>query len=427
MARVTVRVLGGGQEVGRSAILLEMAERRVMLDYGAMLSEEEGGPQFPLTYPPKLIDALVITHAHLDHSGAAPVLYVSVAPPLYTTSMTLSLSEILIRDFLKVSGYYLPYEFEEFKRMRESAVIVRYGEEVQLGSLTLRFTNAGHIPGSASVMVSSGDASVLYTGDYNTNATCLLSPARLSVKEADIIITEGTYAAFDHPSREAVEREFVERAREVIENGGKVLVPAFAVGRAQEIMCVLARHGFEHPVYVDGMARTVSDALLAESHFLRDPALFERAYRMARMVRGWDERREVLRRPCLIISPAGMLKGGASVYYLERINREDGNAVFFVSYQSRGTPGREILEEGTYTGKGRPIRVRARVHWFDFSSHCGKRDLRRVLREADPAAKVVIVHAERETGELLKRFCERELGLEAYFPKVGEELELRVG
>jgi len=424
MGKVSIKILGGGQEVGRSAILLEIGSKRLLLDYGVML--EENAPQFPLSYPPKLIDAIVLTHAHLDHSGALPMLYISTSKPLYTTEMTLSLTEVLIRDFIKISGYYLPYEFKDFKEMVKNAIPIKANEETHLGDVSLRFNNAGHIPGSLSVSISSGDINVLYTGDFNMVETCLLPPARVEVKDADVIIIEGTYAAFNHPRRDHVEKEFVTNVTEVVENNGKVLIPAFAVGRAQEILCVLTKYNFNHTIYLDGMARTVTEILLKNPSFLRDPALFKKTYKKTTIVKGWEDRRNAVKQPCAIISPAGMLKGGASVYYLRRLNKKGKNAIFFVSYQSKGTPGREILEEGAFTDGRKPVKVKARVKWFDFSSHCGKRELEQVLKNADSSTKVIIVHSEKETGELFKRFCERELGLEAYFPKNGDELTLSI-
>jgi len=424
MGKVCVKVLGGGQEVGRSAILLEMENKKLLLDYGVML--EEGSPKFPLSYPPKLIDAIVLTHAHLDHSGALPMLYISTSKPLYTTRMTLSLSEILVRDFIKISGYYLPYEFRDFRNMVKNAVFVKSGEEVSLEKLSLRFSNAGHIPGSLSVSISSGDVNVLYTGDFNLIETCLLRSADIDIKDMDVVIIEGTYATFNHPRRDEVEKEFVENVKEVIENDGNVLIPAFAVGRAQEIMCVLTKYNFGHKVYLDGMARAVTEALLDDLEFVKNPRLFKKAYKKTIIVKGWEDRRRAVKEPCVIISPAGMLKGGASVYYLRRLNKKKKNGLFFVSYQSKGTPGREILEEGAFTEGRKPIKVKAKVKWFDFSSHCGKRELEQLLKSADPSVKVIIVHSEKETGELFRKYCEKELGLETYFPRNGEELSLSI-
>jgi len=405
MSKVNIKVLGGGQEVGRSAILLKIGGKSLLLDYGVML--EEDSPKFPLNYPPKLIDAIILTHAHLDHSGALPMLYISTPRPLYATKMTLSLSEVLIRDFIKISGYYIPYEFRDFRRMVKNAVLVKPEEEIYLDELLLRFSDAGHIPGSINVSISSGDTNVLYTGDFNMVNTCLLSSASINVKDADVIIIEGTYAIFNHPKRERVEKDFVSDVIEVIENDGNVLIPAFAVGRAQEIMCVLAKYNFDYKVYLDGMARTVAEILLEGLEFLRDPRLFKRAFKKTTIVRGWEDRRNVIKQPCVIVSPAGMLKGGASVYYLRRLNKKKRNAIFFVSYQSKGTPGREILEEGTITNGRKPVKVKAKVKWFDFSSHCGKRELERGLKEVDPSTKVIIVHSEKETGEIFRRYCEK--------------------
>lgn len=414
-----IRILGAGREVGRAGILVEYGGTRILLDYGAAIDTE---PAFPLHVAPKTLDAVFLSHAHLDHSGALPMLYVSESRPLYATPLTLELSEILIRDFLKISKYYVPYEVVELESMLSSAKLVRPGDVVEVGEIEVEVVDAGHIPGSCMFKLRAGGLTVLYTGDYSTTSTCLLKGVDPSVaKDVDVLITEATYAKFDHPPREKVEREFVDCVLEVLDGGGVVLVPAFSVGRAQEMMCVLHRAGIPHPVYVDGMARRVAEILLKYGEYLRDPRCYERAYKSARIVADWRSRKRSLKRPCVLVSPAGMLKGGASVFYMERILDDPRHGVFFVSYQIEETPGRMVLEDGVFPSKVGAKRVKARVEWFDFSSHSGISGLRRVAESTPGHAKIVIVHSGEEGGEEFKRFCE-EIGREAYFPENGEEI-----
>ena len=408
--------------MGKSAILVSSRDVNVLLDYGVDISGEE--PEFPLHVRPRDVSAIVLTHAHLDHSGALPLLYVSARPKLYATSLTVALADVLINDFLKLSKYYAPYEATELRVMEECVEFVKPGSTVEEGEVTLRFHEAGHIPGSVMVELEIEGYNVLYTGDFNTVDTCLLRGASLEpFKKADIVIMEATYAEYDHPRREDVEERFIEDLREVLDSGGTVLIPAFAVGRSQEILCVLAKYGFEYPVYVDGMARRVNTILLGERDGLRDPGLFQRAYKMARSVNGWRDRRRATQEPSVIVSPAAMLKGGASVYYMKALLDDPRNAVFFVSYLIRNTPARKLIETGVFDHETLRKRVKARVEWYDFSSHCGRCELIKALETLNSDAKLVIVHTEEEVGAKFSEWISRNLSVEVSFPKEGEELE----
>ncbi len=424
-ADVTIRVLGGARQVGKSAVLLKLRGRNFLLDYGVDISGEE--PQFPLHVRPKDIDAVILSHAHLDHSGAVPLLYVSAEPKLYVSPLSLSLTDLLIADFLKISKYYIPYESTELERMRACSVLAEYGEWLDLGDVKIRFHNAGHIPGSAMIELEVGGARILYTGDFNLESSCLLAGASLEpFRRADLVIMEATYALFEHPQRSLCEKEFVTSLLEVLDHGGTVLVPAFAVGRAQEIMCVLAKYDIGYPVYLDGMARTVCDILSGFEEYVRSPSLFRRALEVTRFVKDWRMRKQAVSEPSVIISPAGMLKGGAALYYMEKIMDDPKNAVFFVSYQVSGSPGRKVLEEGVFTSPTKRGTVKARVEWFDFSSHCGKSHLEEAVKATPKECKVVIVHSEEEQGLAFAKYVAEKLGREVQFPKEGSSLSYKL-
>lgn len=418
-----LRVLGGGRRVGKTALLVEGSKAKILLDYGVDISGPE--PEFPLHVRPREVDFLVLTHAHLDHSGAVPLLYVSARPKLYTTKLTMELSDILIADFLKLSKYYAPYEYEQVEEMKRNAVYVKPGDELEERGVVVRFWNAGHIPGSVMVELELDGKSILYTGDFNTVETNLLSGADTEPLEgADVVIMEGTYAAFDHPPRGEVEQAFIRDLREVLGAGGKVLIPAFAVGRSQEILCVLAKHGLEYPVYVDGMARRVNSVLLENLDELRDPELAKKALTSAIHVNGREDRRRALEKPSVIVSPAAMLKGGASVHYVQKLIEDPRNALFFVSYVMRETPARRMLETGVLELETLRKRAAARIEWYDFSSHCGRRELVQTLEKLNSKAKLIIVHSEEKAGERLAEVASKNFGLETFFPREGETVPL---
>jgi len=419
---VRLKGLGGGRRVGKTALLVEGSKTRLLLDYGVDISGAE--PEFPLHVRPRDLDFIVITHAHLDHSGAAPFLYVSAKPKLYCTRLTLELLDVLIADFLKLSKYYIPYEYGQVEEMKSGAVEVGVSDEVEERGVVLRFWNAGHIPGSVMTEIEIEGKTILYTGDFNTVDTCLLSGAELEPFErADVVVMEGTYALFNHPPREEVERAFVNDVLEVLDAGGNVLVPAFAVGRAQEILCVLAKHRVRYPVYVDGMARRVNSLLLENLNALRDPDFARKALTSAIQVNGRRDRERALEQPSVIVSPAAMLKGGASIHYVKELIEDRRNAIFFVSYVMRETPARKLLETGILELETLKKKAAARIEWYDFSSHCGKRELLSALEKLDAKAKLVIVHCEEEGGKRLAEEAARSYEIKTYSPSEGETLE----
>jgi putative mRNA 3-end processing factor len=416
-----VRFLGGAREVGRIGIAVKSEKSQVLLDYGVMLDREPG---FPMHVPPKEVDALVLTHSHLDHSGALPIFYIDQKLPLYTNKLNLELTQLLIQDFIHLSSYYLPFEYLELKTMMRSNKHLDYGVADQVGDMQIQLLNAGHTPGSAHALVETEGKRLLYTGDFNTADSKLLTGATMNYGDLDAVIMESTYANEDHTERLELEKRFVDAVTEVVEDGGSVLVPAFGVGRAQEIICVLAAHHFEYPVILDGMAREVSRIMMNYKEFLRDPRLFLDAVHSAEWIEGWRDRRKALKAPSVIVSPAGMLKGGPSVFYASKLGKKASNGIFLVSYQIPGTPGKELLEKGICTIDGKVRKVKARVEHFDFSSHCGATQLKEALRKLGGKPKVFVVHGAEGNCELLANWAKSELGLDAVAPRTGDTFEV---
>ncbi len=406
-----IKVLGGGEEVGRLSILVRRMGTRegIIVDAGVNFDDEDR-PIFAATYPPKYVKAMVLSHAHLDHTGTAPMYFISGAPKVYATRPTAEMSRLMLQDFLKLNGYYSPYEHREVKALLDAVECVRYGQRRLVDGYELEFYSAGHIPGSLFTVVNVDGVRVGVTGDINTIETKLMKPPNLDVVgKLDVLVTEATYGATLHPPRKRAEERLLAIIEEVLDHKGTVLIPAFSIARGQEIMMILADHDFGVPVYVDGMIRQITEIFLENSNYINNPELLRKAYERFRIVRGWRDRNRAWKRPGIIISSAGMLKGGPSLYYLKRLGGNPNNAIILVSFQAPGSTGRRIVEEGLMPSSEEP--VRARVEWLDFSSHADRKGLLEVARKTRPE-KIVIVHSERDVAEAYTRYLLEKLRYE---------------
>lgn len=415
-----VTFLGGALEVGRSGIQISYKDTRILLDYGVMLNDH---PEFPLPVETKNLNAVILSHSHLDHSGGIPMLYISRNPKLYTTSMTLSTSELLINDFIKLSGEYLLFDRYEVQKMFRNSKTVYYREPFNVGNIEIELVDAGHIPGSAQIIVNA-DKTLVYTGDFTTIKTRMLDGADTAIGDVDAVIIESTYAHEEHRPRLELEKEFVKACREVVENGGRVLVPAFSVGRAQEIICILAAHNFKYPVWLDGMAKKTLEYYLADKRFVDNADILEKASRRTRFVKGRKGRENALSQPGIIVAPAGMLKGGPALYYAPEIVEDEKSAIFLASFQVPGTPGEILLNQGKLVIDSMEKPVNCMVKQFRFSGHAGRAQLHDYLRRIENAAHVFAVHGEQPMCKLLADWAANELGHKATSPQRGETYAL---
>lgn len=423
---VKLRVAGGGLEVGRVALELIDGDSTVLLDCGVNFNEQDL-PQFPLHIKPSNVKAIVLSHAHLDHVGAAPSLFVSTSIPVLTTKPTVEIAKLLILDFIKLSSYYIDYDVIELEAMVSNTIAVNYGEEVEKNGFIFTFTNANHILGSSLTYIETPSGyRILYTGDVNLTETRTLPPIELLGGGIDVLIIESTYGSRNHPSRSLIEKEFVKDVEEVVENGGTVLIPAFSVGRTQEVLAILQMEAPHIDVYLDGMGKDMTLIYLKYRGMLRDGNLFEKIVENTRFVKGWDERRKVWRRNCVIIASAGMLKGGPSLYYLKKIYDNPKNAVFMVSYQSPSSYGHMLLENGAIEEIGLD-KLKAMLKWYDLSSHAGRDQLVKIVEKYRGSLKhVVIIHGEPDSISTLSKRIEEEIGgdVKIHTPSNGDVIDL---
>jgi len=272
---------------------------------------------------------------------------------------------------------------------------------------SLMFLNAGHVPGSVMTLMSIDGYRILFTGDFNLAPSNLLDGADLYnvPRDIDLVIMEATYAGGTHPPREKLEEEFIKAVKETLDEGGSVLIPSFTIGRTQELLLTLIKHDVtEVPIYVDGLARVANRVISKYPQFLRDPNLYAKAMTYSTEIMGNYFRRNALRDQAVIITPAGMLKGGAAVYYLKRLGGDRRNAVILPSYQAPDSPGYELLTKGVVRVDNEEIRVNAKVYWFDFSAHSGLEELINFIRYFSDNTNILIVHSSpRNALRLIQR------------------------
>ncbi len=400
--------------MGRSAVLIN---EELLLDYGIK-------PTDPPTYPlnglrPK---SLIISHGHLDHCGLAPNL-MDIEPEIYCTTLTAKLSALLARDTLKIAenkGHVIPYYTDEIQEFERKARTIEYRQEFETSGYSVCLYDAGHIPGSSSVYIEKDKQSLFYTGDINTLQTELQSGADTRLPESDILVIESTYFGKNHTPRKILEERFIESIRETVESGGKAVIPAFSIGRTQEMMLILKKHGLH--AYVDGMGADVFDIIKRKPECVRDMDKLEKAF--AGNIVKPKEREVIIKEPCIIVTSAGMLNGGPVLYYIREIHDDAKSKIHLTGYQAEDTNGRRALESG-YIEDGRDtLRLNCRLEQYDFSAHCGDKELKEVVKRfTDNGTEIVItVHGENTQG--FAEWIKEELGVEAKAPAIGERVDV---
>jgi putative mRNA 3-end processing factor len=415
--------MGAAKEVGRSAFLVNCNNTNILMDYGVLLKRE---PIFPMHVKPKEVDAVVITHAHLDHSGFVPSLYLSETTdiPALATLPTFELSELLIEDMIKLSGFYLPFEYIDVMTMLKSSKNLQYRKPHMVNDARVTLYESGHVVGGSTVVVEHDGKKVFYTGDINTRGSKLLRPADLDFGEIDMMVIESTYSQTEQVPREQSERELIEFAYEVIDRGGTLFIPSFSVERAQEIASVLKAYNFKHKVVMDGMALKANQIMSRHPAFLRDADQFRKAIGEAEWIQGWSRRRKVVNEPCVIISPAGMLAGGSAVFYTQQIATSDKNGIAIVSYQGEGTPGRMLLEKRVANFDGKVRKCYADVKKFEFSGHNSRSELFEILDRVKGNPKVLTVHGDGPSCVKFAEEIREKYDYDARAPDQGEVVEV---
>ena len=451
--------LGGYREVGRSASLLTTRESKILVDCGVSVSNEDGmNPYFnaPELLPMDSIDAVVVTHAHLDHCGLVPALFkYGYDGPVYCTPPTRDLMSLLQIDYIKVSfgeGKKSPYESSHIRDVVTHCIPLKYSETTDISpDVRLTFHNAGHILGSAIAHFHVGDGlyNVAISGDVKFEKSWLFNAAVNKFPRLETIVLESTYGGYHdmQPSRQEAGQELKEIISRTLGRSGKVMVPVFAVGRSQEVMLVieeLMRNNLvpKVPVYLDGMIWEATAIHTAYPEYLNSQLrtqIFQSGQNpfladMFKRVDSPDMRERICHdpEPCIVLATSGMMNGGPIMEYFKEWADNPANSLIFVGFQGEGTMGRKIQKGWNEVvmnehGKQLNISVKANIETVDgFSGHSDRRQLMNYVATLDPRPeRIVMCHGEEHkcldfAGSVYKKF-----GIETRAPLNLETIRLK--
>lgn len=447
-----VHVLGGGHEVGASMLLLETGESRVVVDCGVRM----GGAGSALPdlggLGPQPVDAIFLTHAHLDHSGALPLLHAAMpGVPVYCTAPTRDIVRVMLLDALRVMEERMTreqdlplYPPEAVEALVGRMRTLPFGATVRVGRserTAVRLLPAGHILGAAMVSVDDPDGGVLVTGDISLADQATVAGLAVPSERYHVVVAESTYGGRLHSDREAETNRFLAKVREVVGRGGKLLVPAFALGRAQELLLILLR-AFRKgllppiPVWADGLVREVCRAYTLHAGALAPfpRRLAERfgnpflgVLEHVQPVSGGLAQRDAVLAgpPCVIVSSSGMLTGGPSLYYVQRLAEGPQHCIALTGYQDEESPGRRLQElaaggERTLPLPGANVSVQCEVATYGLSAHIDGQELLQFLHRL-AVEHAVFVHGEEEARRWL---AARVAPAAAHLPRNGEVLDI---
>jgi putative mRNA 3-end processing factor len=421
----TITCLGASREVGRSGFLVE-SEDRVLLDYGLRFGENNLSEE-PLPVKEHL-DAIVLSHAHLDHSGNVPKLFSNSNALTYLTQPTLDLSNLLWEDSLKIAGHdgiHAGFSRDELHRILRYSFPVNYRRKLHITQdIVMEVLDAGHILGSGMPKLTfENDKTLLYTGDFNPAETRLHFGADLKAGRVDAVLMESTYGNRNHPPRKELEKVFAEEVQDIIDRDGWALVPSFAIGRGQEIIEILASHKVEAPIFYDGMGQKAAQIMLNHPSFLKDSKALKKALNQAVFVRSLKERKNALKAPSVIVSSAGMMQGGPILWYTRKMRLDPNSKLFFTGYQANGTIGKQILETKKFVEERMEMEIGMEVEKFDFSAHAQRDDMLAAVKKWNPE-KIILVHGDFEVMEFFRERL-KEIGFnKVETPKQGQTLKL---
>ena len=456
---IRMTALGGFRQVGRSCILLETRETKILMDCGINVAAQTNEDSFPfldvIRFPINELDAVILTHAHMDHSGFIPYLFkLGYRGPVYCTAPTRDLATLLAFDYIDImakENKEAPYNERDVKEMLKYCITREYREVTDIApDMRLTLHNAAHIIGSASAHINIGEGAhnLVYSGDIKYGFTRLFNNVDINYPRLETLIVESTYGSKDdvQTPREETEARFLKILQETLNQGGSMLIPVFAVGRAQEIQLVIEnfyRRGLIDPdtkVYIDGMTKQSSAIHTAYPEYLRN-AVQKRVLQNDSPFTSDDfqeakpeDREEIIKNgKSIILASSGMLTGGASVHYFYRLADNPINTMVFVGYQGEGSMGRKIqsglksIPMTTEQGRTKKVNINMRLETLDgFSGHSDRRQLVAYVRNLKPKPKKILLdHGEASKTIELSRYFSSKFGINSQSIRNLDSLRLR--
>ncbi|MGV8171395.1 MAG: MBL fold metallo-hydrolase [Candidatus Woesearchaeota archaeon] len=426
---------GGAQEVGKSCIELVTVDHRYLMDAGLKFKEHGFEAPFQVFDLPK-VDGLFLSHAHLDHSGALPLFeHYNLICPIYTTEQTKDLTTILLKDSYKIARIrhlHPAYDKPDLRRVLKATNVVQFNKSYTINNIEFKFFNAGHIPGSAMILIKTEGKKILYTGDFKLKSTELMKGAGTELdqliangelKDIDVLISETTYGGKTMPSHEDVEVAFLDKIQQVLTKGS-VVIPIFALGRAQDVLLMLAKRKWTVPIYFDGLCIDVTKTILRDdqSYLNNKQELYNMFNRRVDLVKKEKKRAQIVNNHGIFVTTSGMLQGGPIVAYIENMWGNPDNAILMTGYQCKRTNGQLLLEEGYIYLHGWKTIVKCQVEKFDFSGHADDPQIRELITKINPK-NVILQHGDPESTLMVKEWVEHNTQIKAFMPKVGDTLE----
>lgn len=454
---IRISILGGGRQVGRSCILLQTPQTKVLLDCGVDVASK-GKSKFPYLdvaeFKLNELDAIILSHAHLDHSGLIPYLFkMGYKGPVYMTAPTRDIAVLLALDFIGVAYKQATaplFSSIDVKEMVKHTICLNYNEVTDIApDIRITLYNAGHALGSAMTHLNIGNGAhnILYSGDLKCSKTKLLDRAVINFQRLETLILESTYGSGQDilPRREESEDELISTIKETINKKGKILIPELGLGRAQETMLILEeamKQGKlqEIPIYIDGMIWDINGIHTAYPEFL-NPFIRKEIFQennpfvseVFKRVGSGSERKKVIEGgPCIVLATSGMLVGGASVEYFRHFATNENNKVCFVCYQGVGSLGRQVQDgikkvKMIIDGKEEFVEVKCNIVSISgLTAHAGRNELLRFISRIQPRPnKIIINHGEQSKCLDLASSLYKLYHIETNVPKNLETLRLK--
>jgi len=421
---------GAAREVGKSCIEIQTGNKRYLFDAGIKFIQH--GIEYP-KYLDKVssLDGIFLSHAHLDHSGALPLLeHKQLNCPIYTTPLTWKITNVLLQDsyhLSKLKSLHPAYVERDIRKVQKDLRFIKYDKEYEThdGKIKFQFLNAGHIPGSASILMNIEGKTLLYTGDMNSEDTNLMVPSEIEklTNEIDILITENTYGDRMHPDRVDSEEGLIKSIQTCIDGGGSALVPVFGVGRSQEVLIILSKLPENIPIYLDGMARKLTEFMInSEDPYIDNTDILSKMYKRIHIIKNPNERKDIAKRKGIVIlTTSGMVQGGPVMTYADYFINNENNFIILTGYQAKGTNGRSIFEDHMFYHNHQRSKVKAHVRKFDFSAHYGQDSIYNLIKKLNPK-NLILQHGDLEAIEHVRNWAREHIKGKVINPFIGEEL-----